>query len=138
MKYFNLLIAISFFMFSCGKDSETLDVITDFSGTYQGEINCSGTLESENGNIFSITISSSQDGENYVVDFGEGVVFNATSTNNTLEIERQTLNASGGFDVITLSGILKKFEGDSNYSFEFEHTVDDEGLSNCQTTLKKV
>ncbi len=137
MKNYIVLLVLFFSIFSCSDDSSSSEGIIDFSGTYEGVLNCSGELESETGEMFSIVISKSQVEEVFDVDLGDGVIFQATISNNVLVIDTQTHNAGGDSDVITLSGTIKS-TGENNYAFDFQHEVDDEGMSNCTTELTKI
>ncbi len=128
----NFMIALLCLTFlSCNEnDSETVN----FAGTYEGILDCSGPLESED---FQIIIVST--GENtYTVDFGDDVIFNATQADDILTIPEQTLNADLGFDVVTMSGIMTKLEPEFTFRLSIEHQVDSEGISNCDNTLTRI
>lgn len=128
-----LLLAALFFT-SCSEDPIIEEKQIDFSGTYFGEFFCEGTLSELNGEIYPVSISKDSISDSYLVDLGDDLVFVAQQDEALLTIPSQTLNQDQDFDVVTLSGLIRMRE-DETLSFDFSHSVDDEGMSTCQTIL---
>lgn len=132
MKVFKvLLVVLSITMYSCSDTDEVQ--LVGFAGSYIGDINCTGALEETIEESYELRILKMTDSD-YLVDFGDEIIFDAVRDENTLTIAEQTIGRD--FDVITLSGSLKYTE-ESGYIISFIHEVDDEGISTCANTLIK-
>lgn len=112
-----IFVILFIILFSCSKE-ETIN----FAGIYNGELSCSGDLESENGENLSLVILSTNE-NNYTIDFGDEVIFQGVGIGNTLNIPDQILNENESFDVIKLKGSIQFISGDQ-YRCTFDHEVD--------------
>jgi hypothetical protein len=135
-KYNLLLLALLLIITSCSKEGEEILVPIDYSGQYSGSINCTGTLSEDNNATMMIIVTKELNSENYTVDFGDDIIFKAYNNGTSLVIDRQTINESYEFDVITMSGSMKLLDKNL-YAIEFYHQVDDEESSDCTSTLTK-
>jgi len=138
MKYSSiLLIALFAFFTSCTSENDTLieETLIDFSGIYEGQLNCTGEMSSDVGESITIIITKTSKEDSYSIDLGDEVVFNATQIDNVLNIEAQTLNEEQEFDVISMVGEIRMV--DEEMMFDFTHSVDDEGESSCSFPLTK-
>ncbi|HLO56591.1 MAG TPA: hypothetical protein VK169_20005 [Saprospiraceae bacterium] len=124
-----IFVILFIILFSCSKE-ETIN----FAGIYNGELSCSGDLESENGENLSLVILSTNE-NNYTIDFGDEVIFQGVEIGNTLNIPDQILNENESFDVIKLKGSIQFISGDQ-YRFTFDHEVDGY-KSSCSFDLTK-
>ena len=138
MKYYTLFIIALIGMSSCSDEATITELeMLDFTGIYTGEFYCDGTLDASAGELFTVIISKNETEGLYNVDLGDDIIFVGTQEEaSSLIIKEQTLNEEYDFDVLTLSGEIE-LTSDGEYVFEFVHEVDDEGKSDCQTTLIK-
>jgi len=127
-----IFFSLIMFVLSCTKD---IIVEKDFSGNYQGVLECNG-LSSINGLEIDLKILKTNDDLKYTIELDEDVIFNATQKENILTIYKQTLNKGGDVDVITFEGTFK-YNDDGDLFFKFKHKVDDEPENNCSATIKK-
>ena len=138
MKYITLLALTLTIMASCTVETSidlTQPVDIDFTGTYEAQLNCTGELGEEAESIL-LSILPGDTNSEYLLDLGDDVIFDGTAVGSTLSIHRQIFNEGGDFDVVTFEGqIVVDEEGE--YTFDFQHEVDDEGMSTCQSVLIK-
>lgn len=138
MKYFTLLAMTLTMMASCTIETGieiTPETSVDFIGTYEMRLDCTGDLSDAEGETLIIMISEKVGSSAYLIDLGDDVIFEGTVDGSTLDIHRQVFNEGGDFDVVTLEGQIVVEDGE--YTFDFEHEVDDEGMSICQSVLIK-
>jgi len=131
--YISILVLLGTFFISCSDDNTEQ---IDFSGNYIGNFDCIGSLEDDNGNSFTVSISKVNNSENeYLISLEDDVEFLAISSDDQLTINRQVFNEDLGFDVITFAGMITSSEEENTLNFDFTHQVDDEGESTCNTVL---
>jgi len=138
MKYTSiLLIALFAFLTSCSTENEVLveETLIDFSGTYEGKLNCTGELSDSDGEEVVIVISKDGILDSYFIDMGDESIFSALQVENVLTIGAQTINTELGFDMVSLEGEIRMT--DDEMIFDFTHSVDDEGESTCSFPLVK-
>lgn len=131
----SILLASVLFFASCSDDDMVGETFIDFQGVYAGFINCEGSLSEDNNANFTITVTKTSDSD-YLLSFGDDVDFPGYVKDNTLIVDRQTINAGQGFDEITMEVVISLVEGNS-YFMEMYHNVDNEGASNCDISLLK-
>jgi hypothetical protein len=133
MKYITLLALTLTIMASCSDEPITEPI--DFAGTYEAQLDCTGELAEATESV-TISIQRVDVDGNYIIDLGDDVLFHGTAVGSTLSIDRQILNEGGDFDVVTFEGEIV-VDQDGEYTFDFQHEVDNEGMSTCQSVLIK-
>ena len=133
MKYSTIiLIALIAIFTSCSDKDEEL---IDFSGSFEGELDCQGELEDSKGEEVTLTITKTGE-SSYSINFGEEAIFLGKQSENVLVIDEQTINEDLGFDVVTLEGEIRYLNDE--FIFDFTHNVDDEGESTCSFPIVKI
>lgn len=124
-----IFVILFIILFSCSKEEAI-----NFEGIYTGKLSCSGDLASDNGENLSLVITSTSE-NNYMIDFGDEVIFQGVGLGTTLDIPDQILNEDESFDVIKFKGSLQYISGDQ-YRFTFDHEVDGY-ISACALDITK-
>lgn len=137
MKYLSLFTLFAIFLSSCNKDIDETDEFINYEGTFKSKLSCSGELEEANGEEVTILIIKNEANNTYSIDLGDDAIFIGAIQENKLIIAAQTINEEFDFDVVTLDGVITKNEDDS-FQFNFLHTVDDEGESQCDLVLLRL
>lgn len=138
MKYTNILIIALFAcLISCSSENESVmeEALIDFSGIYEGKLNCTGELSDDVGEEIEIKITKIGDTDTYSIDMGDEIIFIATQLQNELIIEAQTVNEGQGFDEVSMVGEIRMI--DEELMFDCTYSVDDEGESTCSIPLIK-
>ncbi len=129
------LFAFGLFFCSCSKDADTEMLIEDtpnFIGCWEGNFLCSGPLSEETETVM-ICIDKI-DEINYSVALADDLTAVVSIEDGKLIFDDITLNASQDYDVVWIDGYIEA-TGDDTIQFEFEHDVDDDGISECDFEL---
>lgn len=135
MKYSNIIILVAFLGFFTSCSSET-EALIDFSGQYEGKLDCEGDLKDSYGESITIVITKSAGENGYLVDFGDDVVFEASQSDNVLEINPQTINEDQDFDQVFMDGEITLTNNE--FMLDFMSRTDDEPESTCTFPIVKL
>ena len=139
MKVLKLVCLGLFVVFtSCNDDDTpmtTVDPMIQYEGIWQGLFDCSGPLK-DNEEVMVITLTHTQDNE-FIFNAEDGLTTSVYYVDDRIVFDNVIFNEGQGYDEIRLDGYIKAEDNDE-LEFNFEHEVDDEGISYCEVHLERI